>query len=499
MWYGCKTALVPHDEESIDHLLSAKGWGWYQRSPRPGFCVSWANGEQTTEYIDWGGDYGHRPLVVEREYHGVFADEIELLEEFRLFFNLHFDRRAKKYFAPRDDGRIEEVARVEDEPYHRVMMSRSYLERFMAATQVCGVQLFDATDYGSRARSVAAGEAGIKERTEDYELEVWSGTIPVRVERPYTRMMGKRVIRPAAVETCGVWPFDEEGDEEYPEFIIGVDERGASVLAACGPEHDVDYLTPVFFSRDVLGKYYGNPALYEVRDGYLGCGGLWGVQIDNDSPDAVMVFLGDIGRDIPESERPYWLSHNIVPPVHGASSTVFERSILARFTDAVAEDLVFKQKFTTANELWAAREGWPLFKALRDDDEHAFKALHVPLREEQREFDEQVLALAKVLIDSLNEKALTETSSAAASETRGIKRLNAWLGERGAAGAKPHIDFLHALWDLRHGSGHRKGEQYRRASEYFGLDDRGLIESYRHLLRLAADFMDFLMTGLPDE
>jgi len=45
-----------------------------------------------------------------------------------------------------------------------------------------------------------------------------------------------------------------------------------------------------------------------------------------------------------------------------------------------------------------------LFKPLAEEDGHYFKTLRVPLTKEQKEFDEQVLALTKIFIDSLNEK-----------------------------------------------------------------------------------------------
>ena len=52
-----------------------------------------------------------------------------------------------------------------------------------------------------------------------------------------------------------------------------------------------DDLTPVCFRKEVLNDYYAQPEKYTVSDGYLTGGSLWSLYIDNNHPEAVMVFL----------------------------------------------------------------------------------------------------------------------------------------------------------------------------------------------------------------
>lgn len=54
-----------------------------------------------------------------------------------------------------------------------------------------------------------------------------------------------------------------------------------------------------------------------------------------------MVFLGDLGRDLPSSERDYWRTFNVAPAGR-MSETAFRRSILGQFTDPKSPDLQFK-------------------------------------------------------------------------------------------------------------------------------------------------------------
>lgn len=172
-------------------------------------------------------------------------------------------------------------------------------------------------------------------------------------KRPFSRFLGKKVFAPPPRSTCGVWPY-EDAEEPFPDFIIGEDDFGGALRFSCDPNRLANYfggnpdaphyLTPVFFRRDVLQRYYEHPEKYSVEDGYLRCGGLWGIQIDNDSSDYVVVFLGDLGRDLPATERDYWRAFN-VPPIGSMSETAFRRSFLSQFGDATAPDTRFKRAY----------------------------------------------------------------------------------------------------------------------------------------------------------
>jgi hypothetical protein len=60
-----------------------------------------------------------------------------------------------------------------------------------------------------------------------------------------------------------------------------------------------------------LQKYYNNAELYTVTEGSVSCKARWHLRLDNDHSDYLAVFLGDLGRDLPEPERQYWKGFNI--------------------------------------------------------------------------------------------------------------------------------------------------------------------------------------------
>ncbi len=320
--------------------------------------------------------------------------------------------------------------------------------------------------------------------------------------RSMSRLMGKKLIgpRPRQGGQLPVGPLIENGKEP---FIIGVDEDGEPVYYTSDPDGLGDYfggnpgaphyLTPVFFRREVLGKYYAQPGKYSVEDGLLRCAGLWNMRIDNNHEKYVVVHLGDLGRDLPPSEQCYWKSFN-VPPDGGFSEVAIRRGFLGQWADSQRADLVFKSMFRRFQEAWEDRFGWPLFRPLGAGDAHLLTGLHIPLSENQAEFDGQVLALAKVLVDSLNEVELAESGISVAPDTKGISKLDAFLELMKFPHRTEVIQFLRDLYALRSsGSGHRKGSNYDKAAAKFALTETGLIKCFEGILKRAVELLDQLL------
>ena len=295
--------------------------------------------------------------------------------------------------------------------------------------------------------------------------------------------------------------------ENHQEFIIGADAHGKAIKHTCNPDKLANYfgknpgsphyLTPVFFRHEVLSKYYAEPQRYSVEDGYLRCGGLWGVRLDNDHSDCVAVYLGDLGRDLSENERSYWLSFNIPPGDREISETNFRRSFLAEPTDPQKADLVFKHQYGRFKEGFHKTTGWDFFLPLHQDDEHFLTGLRLMGKDNQAELDTQLIALTKVLVDSINEKEIAKDLKTLVENDKGITKLEKYFRERGMVGFEPHIKFLRALQDLRSKSAaHRKGSNYEKLVEDLQLADEGQQRVFGALLTAATNFIHYLRTNL---
>ena len=166
-------------------------------------------------------------------------------------------------------------------------------------------------------------------------------------------------------------------------------------------------MTPVFFRKAVLDKYYGSPNLYSVEDGCIRCGDTWVfTTVDNDQRDYVVVPLGYLS-ELPNSEQLYWKSYNVKPPYQGSlSKTAYIRWEEGNAIDPSFPDLLFKNEF---KKLWEKKFGWPFFLALTTEDKHRWRTLHcLTVANTNVDFDEQILSLTKITVDSLNQEDLKD-------------------------------------------------------------------------------------------
>lgn len=441
---------------------------------------------------------GYESLLFYRDFHGVESDYVELSQEFVLLNDLRFDAVKKAYYVIKDNGELEEVAKYHDDT--TILVKTKYLRQYSAAKQMAIVLFFDIRVKLSGCLlyyGLSDFSSNCKKGNLFYEL--WSGDMDS--ERiAYSVLMGKKILMPMPVEKCGYWPYEKA--KEYQDFIVGVDENGIEKYYTCNPHLLANsfkansgipnYLTPVFFKREVLKKYIDKPELYEVEDGYLRCKSLWGIAIDNHHKNCVSVYLGDLGRDLPESEQTHWKNYNIVAE-KGISLVSFQRDFLCIPADSNMADHRFQFAFKEVSKKWKKVYGWELFLPLTRDDEYNYTHLHIPFGDSQPEFDQQVLSLVKTIIDSLNEKELKRTSDCDASVTGSINRLKAWLEHNNAVGFEEHISFLRDLQALRSsGTGHRKGTDYNQIAQKFGLNEKSTIEVFESILNRAIDFLKYL-------
>ena len=479
-WPGIFCAFIPNDK--VPTVLEHTNWDLSIGHGMPGCITYYADGDENTEYFRFGDDDGIEPLVIEREFHGMRPDYREISEEFRFFHNLCFDAKSNKYIKFSDRGDDEDSVIMEEDA---VKVRLKHIRQFLAIKEMHFAIYFDVFRYSSNTLD----ELGMKETDESFNDALTRADFFVRKfdysmdeeKISMSRLLGKRLIPGLPKEKSGFAPYEEE-ESDHADFVIGSDEYGDPVSYNCDHEALANYfganpeaphyLTPVFFRREVLNKYFAQPEKYSVEDNILTCGSLWSLRMDNNHEKYIIVYLGDLGRDLSYREQLYWKSFNVPPDGH-ISQTEFKRAFLAEFADPERADLKFKQRFRLFQERWFKKFGWHLFRPLTEKDEHLFTALRIPLTDDQSEFDSQVLALAKILADSLNDKEIQKRLSDKIADAKSISKLEAFLIQEGLADYQSHIKFLRNLFSLRSaGSGHRKGKDFEKAAAVFGFGER---------------------------
>jgi hypothetical protein len=457
----------------------------------PGFTRSFSKGTTITTYDRFGGRDGVRPLVLYRSFSGAFPDYLEIDEEFRLYHDLAEDRTRGLLLSFDESGREIEVVRIRPK---EVQARLRYLRQFQAGTGLHLAIFIDSIRYSRiPLADVAVDE---RERVESAGPVRWRRNVLTcdfkQEYKTFSRVLSKVILSPPPQDKGGIWPFKDIDGDRTVAFIVGVDDEGNEVEHSSEPgtlsnnfganPREPHYLTPIYFRREVLAKYFGEPERYRVDDGLLRCLSLWCCRIDNDLASHVMVYLGDLGQDLPYEERLHWRQYN-VPPEGGGSGTNLRRSMLAEFTDSESPDLAFRRSYRDLSNAWTTKHGWPLFLPSAPGDAHLLDTVRIPVTSGQGEFDEQIGHLAKLLVDSLNEKALADRGLGVEEGVKGIGKLVRFL----EATQFPQRDaverFLRDLQALRSaGSAHRKGSGYKKIIAKLGVDAARKPDAVRRLL-----------------
>lgn len=361
------------------------------------------------------------PIVMYLENEGRWSKEAFLAEEFVMYFKLHKEAKGKKeyvYYQVDECGDDVEVARVAG---MNLEVKLKYVKEYIAVKKLNLLVFTDEVINDTRSINELGGNKIPWTIIKDSDF-IFSYALQESAEyglgyKTCAVFRGKCILKHNDKDIQHLWKLRDSG---YENFIVDADEDGNEIFMSCDENRmpnlftrqgDEPYsLSPVFFKRDVLSKYFQAVDKYSVQDGYLS-GPSWGIRIDNDrSDDYVVAALVDLGR-MPHREQLHWKSFNVLPPRNGFYSiTTFSRWFDAIPTNcSVAPDLVFKQLYIQVNDKWRTKYGWSLFKELAADDQYHFETLHLMGQEnDQKEFDGLIQSITKLLIDSLNEKQLVK-------------------------------------------------------------------------------------------
>lgn len=503
---GIFCCLIPND--NIERSLDDVSWDLSCGDGHPGSVIKHEEGKEIVEYLRYGEYSGIEPLVIYREFYGMRENYLEISEEFRLFHRLFYDQKQNQYIKIQDSGSEYPVIIVKPK---QIEIRLQEIQQFLAIKEMHLAVLFDAREnspHSLRDLGLQEGE-GQNHRDELSAYMLGYGDLHGLADgRGFSRLLGKRLFRPFPKEKSGLWGFTSQETKKTVDFIVDADEYGDEVTNSSNPDDlsnyfganpgEPHYLTPVHFKKEVLNKYYQQPNKYSVEDGYLRCGSLWGMQMDNHHSDRVVAWLGDLGRDLPYEEQLHWRSFN-VPPSGKVSKTFYKRQILAEFADSDQPEHVFKHQYRELSETSKKELGWPFLLPLGKDDSHFFEAVRIPATDEQKDFDELILGLTKIIVDSLNEKELNRFITASEiGEIKGsIARLEKVLSAKGITGYQENIKFLRDLQSLRSsGTAHRKGTNYRKIAEELGIDSQSLRVVFEGILVKGIDFLKYLIMAI---
>jgi hypothetical protein len=498
-------ALIP--ESMCEEVLGDPKWAFQMGDGLPDYVIIYQNGKEEIKYYRFSPD-SIEPLAILRRFHGLKHNFWEINEEFRHYFDLYEDKKNGKFIEIDDNGDETEVVVIQKDS---IRIRSRFIKDFLALKKMRLLIQYEFNRFSTKTLE----EQGIKElhlteKQGDYCFVQYKHNYDFVYEdiKSHARLFGVKVIQGFAEAAKPRWL--EKKNKKYEEFFIGFNEKGEKITFTCdekrlsnffGANKEApNYLTPIIFSKDVLTKYYAQPSKYSVHDGVISCGDLWSLRIDNNNTDYVLVYLGDLGK-LENKEQLHWKHHNI--ETNGkVSHTAWARDFEANFAHPERSDLFFKNRYADVQKNWKDQMGWDLFNPLSTDDEYHFKTLRIPLTKEQKEFDEQVLSLTKLIIDSLNEKEIVKGLAPPKPNSKGITKLNDFLKSKGFYFSEM-IKFLRDLQDLRScGVAHLKGAEYEHMKGAFGIGEKELPNVFDGILIKAImmlNTIDFQVLGTKPE
>lgn len=493
--------MIPSDQ--IEWASFKQTWRTQPATNVPAISEDFTDGKREIKYQRYANDRGIEPLVISREFYGHNGICLEISEEFRLFHNLYHNRKTDEYIKIDDECKETKVVVVKPD---RIQIRLNEIRQFLAVKEMHLLIRFSYTEMSGCPLKKLGKEEGLVEQQDRQQDDriFWWLYYGDRGEFSFSELYGNRLIEPLPKSEIHLSfdpyfrEFSKKREKKYVEFVIATDEDGGEISCTCNPQvlENTHYLTDVHFRKEVLNKYYQQPSKFTVDEEQVSHDGLWHLDIDNHHGDKVCVWLRKLGG-LPYNEQLHWQSHNIAP--EGNMSDVYLNRQLNGDWDVETDqpDILFKKKYDELQELCREHLGWHLLQPLHSDDEHHVKSLRIPATNEQRDFDELILSLTKILIDSLHVKRLNSLLSDEQKqglEPGAIARLEAVLVSRGVEGTGEHIAFLRKLQGLRSSSSaHRKGSKYEGIAQRFDIEGENLRDVFTGIFCQALAIVNFLL------
>ncbi|MGB9714747.1 MAG: hypothetical protein ACPLZC_07225 [Candidatus Bathyarchaeales archaeon] len=282
--YTMFCALMPNKKDLIKRVLTSPYWEISFDYGHPEFWREGAKG--VIHYERFGVPHNEipfEPLVLYRDFYGLREYSVELSEEFRLYHNLYHDTTHDKFTFIDKTGEEEVTAKIEKiNNDFTVCVKTKYLRDFLAAKKMVLIRFHDHTRYSDRDMTEHLRKDIIIQRKSGrdfcYEIIINPNAESILEWKASSRFVAKDMLPPLSQPNNPSYQFlAGMNTKKYESFIVSTDSDGNSIKRTCNPSALLpgEYLTPVFFKREVLKKYYDNPHKYTVGDNYISCGTLW--------------------------------------------------------------------------------------------------------------------------------------------------------------------------------------------------------------------------------
>lgn len=449
----------------------------------------------------------YSPFTFYREYSNYIPSHFQVIEHILLYYNCFWVEKNNEYQSINEDGEVKTIIRrIKDSNQEIFMIDTFTLRDYLA---VKGAYLARFHDHKRRSSIDISTYLSEETETRICQSDNYYFSLDLRTDIQYndikstSRLLGKDVIKPYKSPKPNEL-FRKKTNSEYLDFIITRDEEGEEICSTCNPDilsnnfedrGTPHFLTPVYFKKELLQKYYSEPTRYETSDFSVSCLCLWSIHIDITKENLIQVYLGDIGQRLPYKEQLHWKQFNVVPK-GTISEYRFKNDFLVQSSSPEISDApiaYFKEAFEKLQDTIKLHYDDSIFLELSPNDRHLYTTIHIPLTEEWKEFDEQILCLAKITIDSINcnlleritNKKIGDLDTNGKKIKGGLALLNEYILT--IVSDNSYADFLitpfNTIQAIRSSSvAHRKGKEFEKSLSKYKLEKLNNVEKFKKVV-----------------
>ncbi len=391
---------------------------------------------------------------------------IELNQKIEHLLDIYWLEDKGAYCKIDDNGDIEEIFTVEKDKKNQFTLctiKKKDLNFYLFLTNSVLVRVFDLDKIHDSWDSNVDYER-IEKSYRDTKNEIFfNRTKALEEHGKPTRawIRGFQIIRNKEKLSKMRKILEGKEDREYVSFIIHDFKNKKIVEWSSNPnelgsyfvKNDLPFGTsPAFFNPQILLKYKQDYEKYSFAYRQINCRGAWSISYDINEEGQVHAYISDLSR-LPYEEQLYWKSYNEKPKA-GISSRAFDSDFLAKWDfdyDPLFSLKEILKKFPKINYKGENIKIWELPNV---PNPNLIDNLCYVDTNSKKEWEDQVLNLAKIIVDGLDTNTIKKISkelNCYGENLGSIKLLSNILKsiKMSSDEIEAIIDPLKIIWDIR--------------------------------------------------
>jgi hypothetical protein len=355
---------------------------------------------------------------------------IELLQQLIHLLGLHYVDERSSYCKLNEDGDIDDVIKIHNKKDQIIVsIQKKVLDFYLYLTKSIIIRLYDLI------RSYKVDFPMLNDsRSEDKIMldkeEIYSRFVTVNDSKgnPHLSLLrGFQIIRNRKKNWKNLIGHKKK---KYETFIAFDWKNNKIAEFSCDPSKLANYFitsekpfetTPAFFKPEVLLKYKQDPEKYTLQERSISCRNSWYLKTyDINEEGQVHTYLTYLSM-LPYSEQKYWKSFNEKP-----KSNISKRAIQTDFKAdwSFSYNPLYELKknlanFPSVNIVSSVEKIWEMPSG---ENMIYYDQLNYVVSNSKKEWQDEILNLAKILIEGFNNKYLKKLS----------KHLNCYNSEYGS-------------------------------------------------------------------